>query len=40
MNKNNIAIVYPTDPVQTKVDAHGNKKAISRSKIIKRIATI
>jgi hypothetical protein len=39
MNKNIIIDVKPSIPIFPNEIAHGNKKAISRSKIIKRIAT-
>ena len=39
MNKKIIIEEKPNKPIFPKEIAHGNKKAISRSKIIKRIAT-
>ena len=37
--KNNIIDQKPNTPIFPSVIAHGNKKAISRSKIMKSIAT-
>ena len=39
MNKKTIMEQNPRSPMFPKETAHGNKKAISKSKIIKRIAT-
>ena len=39
INKNNIMEKKPKYPMLPKVIAHGNKKAISKSKMMKRIAT-
>ena len=39
MNKKIIIEVKPRKPILPREMAHGNKKAISRSKIINRIAT-